>query len=224
VASAASACGSLNFFPTAAQITGAPAASASVAVTSNVTCTGNNVCNWPPVLSKAAQEANLTALGTSISADGLLTVAVKEYGSKQLRFFFSPSSPLLTANANAQACVQATLPAAARRRLQAATYTVTSAGSWSYSVAFNTGGSVNGGDKAAGEVGDATLTVENTPDVSGVCTRVGWARRHAWLWWGRGRPRRATPRMRAMPPSARAHAPALTCHMHTHTHTPPTWP
>lgn len=164
---AASPCGSLSFFPTAAQIAGTVPAAASVAVTSNITCTGNQVCNWPSVFSKTAQEANLAALGTSISADGLLNVAVKEYGAKQLRVFFMPSSPLFTAGASAQACVIDATPAATHKRsLLAATYSVANPATWSYTVTFSSGGSIDGGDKSVGDVGDMIFPTEGTLDVS----------------------------------------------------------
>jgi hypothetical protein len=142
------------------------AAAASVDVTADVTCRGSQVCNWPRVLNRTAQEAYTSTLGASISADGLLSVAVKEYGAKQLRFFFMPSSPLLTASANAATCVLANLPAAATRKLQAASYTVTSPGTWSYSVTFSPGGTIDGGDKLAGAVGDVTFPTEGLQDVS----------------------------------------------------------
>ena len=44
-----------------------------------MTCRGLQVCNWPRVLNRTAQEANTSMLGASISADGLLSVAVLEH-------------------------------------------------------------------------------------------------------------------------------------------------
>jgi hypothetical protein len=165
-AAAADPCGSLNFFPTASQITGVSGASASVAVNDDVTCTGNQVCNWPSVVNRTAQEAYQTELGTSVAAGGLLSVAVKEYSGKQLRVFFRPVSPLLTANANAMSCVLAKTPTATRKLSQASTYAVTTPGSWSYSATLSSGGTLPGGSRAATATGDLTFSTEGAEDVS----------------------------------------------------------
>lgn len=163
---AADPCGSMNFFPTAAQITGST--TASVAVNEAVTCRGSQVCNWPSVLNKTAQEAYQTELGTSIAAGGLLNVAVKEYGAKQLRLFFRPVSPLLTQGANAMSCVLAKTPAATRKLTQAATYSVTKPGTWSYTTSLSSGGAIAGGEHEATATGDLTLPTEGTDNVSTV--------------------------------------------------------
>lgn len=169
VAAAADPCGSLNFFPTASQITGLSGASASVAVNDDVTCSGNQVCNWPNVVNRTAQEAYQTELGTSVAAGGLLSVAVKEYSGKQLRVFFRPVSPLLTANANAMSCVLAKTPTATRKLSQASSYAVTTPGTWSYSATLSSGGTLPGGSRAATATGDLTFSTEGAEDVSVRC-------------------------------------------------------
>jgi hypothetical protein len=166
VAAAADPCGSLNFFPTASQITGLSGTAASVAVNDDVTCSGNQVCNWPNVVNRTAQEAYQTELGTSVAAGGLLSVAVKEYSGKQLRIFFLPVSPLLTANANAMSCVLAKTPTATRKLSQASTYAVTTPGTWSYSATLSSGGTLPGGSRAATATGDLTFSTEGAEDVS----------------------------------------------------------
>lgn len=168
-AAAADPCGSLNFFPTASQITGLTGAAASVAVSTGVTCTGTQVCNWPAVLNRTAQESYQTELGTSVAVGGLLSVAVKEYSGKQLRVFFRPVSPLLTQNANAMSCVLAKTPAATRKLTQAATYSVANPGTWSYSATLSLGGTIPGGSRAATATGDLTFSTEGAQDVSVFC-------------------------------------------------------
>lgn len=165
-AAQADPCGTLNFFPTASQITGATGVAASVPVNAEVTCTGNQVCNWPSVLNKTAQEAYVTELGTNIAAGGLLNVAVKEYSGKQLRVFFRPVSPLLTQSANALSCVLAKTPATTRKLTQAATYSVTTPGTWSYSATLSSGGTIPGGQRTATATGDLTVSTEGAEDVS----------------------------------------------------------
>jgi len=162
-------CGSLNFFPTAAQITGSTGAAASVAINADVTCRGSQVCNWPSVWNKTAQEAYQTELGTSITAGGLLNVAVKEYGARQLRLFFRPVSPLLTQGASATSCVLAKTTAATRKLTQTAAYTVTNPGTWSYTTTLSSGGTLPGGERGAGETGDLALSTEGEEDVSTCC-------------------------------------------------------
>lgn len=131
------------------------------------TCTGTQVCNWPSVVNKTAQQAYQTELGTNVAAGGLLSVAVKEYSGKQLRIFFRPVSPLLTQNANAMSCVMAKTPAATRKLTQAATYSVTTPGTWSYSATLSTGGTIPGGQRAAAATGDIAVSTEGAEDVSG---------------------------------------------------------
>lgn len=172
---AADPCGSLNFFPTASQITGLTGASASVAVNADVTCTGNQVCNWPSVVNKTAQESYQAELGTSVAAGGLLSVAVKEYSGKQLKIFFRPVSPLLTQNANAQSCVLAKTPAATRKLTQASTYSVATPGTWSYTATLSSGGTIPGGSRAATATGDLTFSTEGAVDVSVV---LDWGSMH----------------------------------------------
>lgn len=165
-ARAADPCGSLNFFPTAAQITGATGTAASVAVNAETTCRGTQVCNWPSVVNKTAQESYQADLGTSVAAGGLLSVAVKEYGAKQLKVFFHPVSPLLMQNSNAQSCVLAKTVAATRRLSQTSSYTVTNPGTWSYTASLSSGGSLGGGERTAAATGDVTIPTEGLTDVS----------------------------------------------------------
>lgn len=131
------------------------------------TCTGNQVCNWPSVVNRTAQEAYQTELGTNVAAGGLLSVAVKEYSGKQLRVFFRPVSPLLTQNANAMSCVLAKTPATTRKLTQASTYAVTTPGTWSYSATLSSGGTIPGSQRAATETGDLSVSTEGAEDVSG---------------------------------------------------------
>jgi hypothetical protein len=117
-------------------------------------------------LNKTAQEAYVTELGTNIAAGGLLNVAVKEYSGKQLRVFFRPVSPLLTQSANALSCVLAKTPATTRKLTQAATYSVTTPGTWSYSATLSSGGTIPGGQRTATATGDLTVSTEGAEDVS----------------------------------------------------------
>jgi hypothetical protein len=118
------------------------------------------------VVNKTAQESYQADLGTSVAAGGLLSVAVKEYGAKQLKVFFRPVSPLLTQNANAQSCVLAKTVTATRRLSQTSSYTVTNPGTWSYTAALSSGGSLGGGERTAAATGDLTINTEGLTDVS----------------------------------------------------------
>jgi hypothetical protein len=118
------------------------------------------------LVNKTAQEAYQADLGTSIAAGGLLSVAVKEYGARQLKVFFRPVSPLLTQNANVQSCVLAKTVAATRRLSQTSSYTVTNPGTWSYTASLSSGGSLGGGERTAAATGDFSINTEGLTDVS----------------------------------------------------------
>ncbi|KAF8065490.1 hypothetical protein HT031_003091 [Scenedesmus sp. PABB004] len=120
-----------NFFPTADEI-GLPQ------LVNNKTCKGDAVCNFPGVWAEANQTKYMSKLDTSI-ANGLLSVAFKQYGNEKPRLFFAPVTPLLAAGGDATACALSRFPAptATRRLHQADAYAVKTPGTWSYKVAYD---------------------------------------------------------------------------------------
>lgn len=107
---------------------------------STATCSGADNCAFPAVWSSAGQHGNdiLTSLGTDYDVDtnGPFKVAMKAYGGDTVNplLYFIPQSPLLTAGADVSACVAAAQSPATRRILAPASHTVTTPGTWNYSI------------------------------------------------------------------------------------------
>lgn len=134
----------INFFPTADEL-GEPQ------IVNNETCSGDMVCNFPTVWAEANQTKYMDKLDTTLE-NGLLKVAIKQYGGEKPRLFFAPVTPFLTAGEDVTECAKSLLsePSSTRRLQQS--YIISTPGKWTYTISYDDG-EPRHGIKIAGKSG-----------------------------------------------------------------------